>query len=608
METKKHAEKTNPIDQFGTAPQFAPPLTATSYTGTLLKERYLIEGELGRGGIGVVYLARDTKLHQRRVVIKVLLDTDESSLHTPWLKKKFEQEVEALVRIDHPGVVGVLDVGEMPDGKPFFVMQFVEGVTLRAVMERDLPSGKLDFARLAHIVRQIGLALTAAHEKGIIHRDLKPENVMVQITTEGEETIKLIDFGIASVRNSSTPTGDLGKTKVAGALPYMAPEQLRGEPEPASDTWALAVMVYEMLSGGRLPFDGETMVKLHEQQRTGPAMTLTNLRPDLPADAAQLIARTLSFAPADRPVRARDFGEALAESLLAAVPRAIPTANPGTLSAVPSAPTLLDHTDKIQFAPETTISPETISTATGAPHAASSVNATTTLPAVPRRSPWPLIALAALVIASLIAAVIWMTRPDPAVTTNQPVVNETPSRTLSYSLSVRLKKNAGGAPVEMPGEVIFSPGDELRFKLISPQDGFLYVIGEGPQPDAETGLPLYNLLFPKAQTVTAEIKANQMFYLPNETGAGLFVDKEQGAEKIWLVWSSNSVAELDSLKRWYNDKDKGAINDKADTEKVRDYLRGNLAAKPVAEKDAKQMTLKGGLSDVLIYPIELAHY
>ena len=217
---------------------------------------------------------------------------------------------------------------------------------------------------------------------------------MVQMTAEGEETIKLIDFGIASVRNSSTPTGDLGKTKVAGALPYMAPEQLRGEPEPASDTWALAVMVYEMLSGGRLPFDGETMVKLHEQQRTGPAMKLTQLRLDLSARAAELIAQTLSFAPEARPLRARDFGESLAEALLAAVPRASPTANPGTLSAVPSAPTLIDHTDQIPFAPETTISPETISTATGAPHAASSVNATTTLPEAPRRSLWPLIAVA----------------------------------------------------------------------------------------------------------------------------------------------------------------------------------------------------------------------
>ncbi|NOT59619.1 MAG: hypothetical protein HOP19_05265 [Acidobacteria bacterium] len=237
------------------------------------------------------------------------------------------------------------------------------------------------------------------------------------------------------------------------------------------------------------------------------------------------------------------------------------------------------------------------------------MNAITTLPEAPRRSPWPLVALAAIVIAGVIIAWFWWSSSNPTTTVNPPLIGDPfPPRTLSYSLSVRMKKNASGAPVEMPGEIIFSPGDELRFKLISPQDGFLYVIGEAPQPDPKTNLPLYNLLFPQGAAASAERKANQFFYLPNETGAGFFVDKEQGAEKIWLVWSSNTIAELEQLRRWYNDQDKGAINDRADTERVRDYLRGNLAAKPVAEKDAKQMTLKGGLADILIYPIELAHY
>src|SRR6185436_3393612 len=92
METKKQSEGTKPIDNFGTAPVANIPLKQTNYSGTLLKDRYLIEGELGRGGIGVVYLARDTQLMQRRVVIKVLLESSENSLHTPWFRKKFDQE------------------------------------------------------------------------------------------------------------------------------------------------------------------------------------------------------------------------------------------------------------------------------------------------------------------------------------------------------------------------------------------------------------------------------------------------------------------------------------------------------------------------------------
>src|SRR4051812_21918125 len=108
-----------------------PPEEDDPYLGTVLNSRYLIEKELGRGGIGVVYLARDKQLLSKPVVIKVLLD---KSTQNEWIRRKFNQEIEALIRIDHPGIVGVLDAGDMPDGKPYFVMQFVEGETLRTVL------------------------------------------------------------------------------------------------------------------------------------------------------------------------------------------------------------------------------------------------------------------------------------------------------------------------------------------------------------------------------------------------------------------------------------------------------------------------------------------
>src|SRR5215510_13707382 len=131
--------------------------------GHVIDERYPIERELGRGGVGAVYLARDRKLHDKRVVIKVLLD---KSLQNAWVVQKFQQEKEALARVDHPGVVGILDTGEMPDGAPYLVMQFVDGVTLRSLVQ---PEG-ISFERAAEIIRQAGRALTAAHDKGIFHR------------------------------------------------------------------------------------------------------------------------------------------------------------------------------------------------------------------------------------------------------------------------------------------------------------------------------------------------------------------------------------------------------------------------------------------------------
>ena len=170
--------------------------TATSralHEGLLLKERYRIVKELGSGGFATVYLAQDEQLVSKPVVVKVLhrLTAD------AWLLRKFQQEKEALVRIDHPGVVAVLDAGETPQNAPFLVMQFVDGVTLR----RMIHEGGMEFGRAAAIIGQIGSALQAAHDKGICHRDLKPENIMVQ-SGEPEDHVKLIDFGIAGITNS----------------------------------------------------------------------------------------------------------------------------------------------------------------------------------------------------------------------------------------------------------------------------------------------------------------------------------------------------------------------------------------------------------------------
>src|ERR1700687_202905 len=134
--------------------------------GTQLKGRYLIERELGSGGFGTVFLARDTQLHNKAVVVKILRDLRDDG----WARKKFVAECEALARINHPGVVQVLDDGETTDHQPFLVMQFVDGATLRSA----IGASGMDLGRVGRIVEQIGQALTAAHEHGVVHRDLKP--------------------------------------------------------------------------------------------------------------------------------------------------------------------------------------------------------------------------------------------------------------------------------------------------------------------------------------------------------------------------------------------------------------------------------------------------
>lgn len=291
------------------------------YQGMLVAGRYLLERELGRGGIGVVYLARDQHLLNKPVVVKILLDLVLGAEADEWVKRKFRQEVEALARIDHPGVVGVLQAGELPDGKPYLIIQYVEGSTLRSAMTAE----GMELGRVARIVRQIGHALTGAHDRGIYHRDLKPENVMLQSLGEGEEHVKLIDFGIATVKDPQAAADAAATTMFSGTPGYMAPEQLLGKPTAASDVYALGVIAHEMLTGRR-PFRPDSPYHLMELQREGVKVKPRELRPDLPERAQELILKALSFDQAERPARARTFGDELSRALLDEAAPAAPAA------------------------------------------------------------------------------------------------------------------------------------------------------------------------------------------------------------------------------------------------------------------------------------------
>jgi serine/threonine protein kinase len=289
--------------------------------GLLLDHRYLIKRKLGHGGFGVVYLASDEKMMSRPVVVKALLDT---KINHEWSVRKFKQEMEALARIDHPSIVGIFDSGQLPDGNPYIVMQFVDGVSLRTLITTE----GMPFWRAGNVIRQIGKALGAAHERGILHRDLKPENIMVQTLEDGEEQVKVIDFGVAKVKNSVV-SASTGGDQTVGTAAYMSPEQLSaGTVSPASDVYCFAVIAYEMVTGRR-PNNPDSAFQLLELQRSGVRIKPSALRPNLSEAAEAMIIKALSFNPKDRYERARDFGDALSavlldddeETQLAAVPR-----------------------------------------------------------------------------------------------------------------------------------------------------------------------------------------------------------------------------------------------------------------------------------------------
>jgi serine/threonine-protein kinase len=298
--------------------------------GMLVKDRYRIERQLGRGGFASTYLASDTQLHSRSVVLKALHDFQAED---PWARRKFRQEAEALARINHPGVVGPLDFGELPDGRPFLVMQFIDGIPLRKAID---PQG-MEFARAASILRQVGRALTAAHDQGICHRDIKPDNIMLESPATEDEQAKLIDFGIAKLADSQVTVTQT--TQIAGSMGYIPPELFNGKPyTAASDVYSFGVVAYQMLTGAR-PFKSDSQAQLIRMQLEGDCPAPRVLRPEIPVEAESCILKAIAVSPDDRYSRPRDFGDALSRSLTSLpVPKPAPAPPPPDMPTVPYVP------------------------------------------------------------------------------------------------------------------------------------------------------------------------------------------------------------------------------------------------------------------------------
>jgi serine/threonine protein kinase len=274
--------------------------------GAVLLERYLVLRQLGRGGNGIAYLAEDRQLSGKKVVIKMLYRPGRQG--ASWAAG-FRREMEALARIDHPGVVQVLDFSDGDGTQPFLVMQYVDGVTLRT----ELKAGRFSLERAAAILAQIGDALDAVHRSGVAHHDLKPENIMIQKSPNGAEIVRLIDFGIAKVEESKI-NDCTTSLMLVGTTRYMAPEQVLGKAGYTSDIYALGLVAYEVLTGC-CPYMPESAFELLDMQLDLRFMRPRKLRPDLPRKAERLIVKALGFQASSRPQAVGVFGRSLAAAL-----------------------------------------------------------------------------------------------------------------------------------------------------------------------------------------------------------------------------------------------------------------------------------------------------
>lgn len=272
-------------------------------SGQILDGRYEIVSIIASGGMGAVYRARRTHLLDE-VAIKVIRADDS----VPFVRERFMRESRAAARLRHPNVVSILDFDIDSSGSPFLVMELLNGPSLKD----EIASGRcFDVADVQQIVPQLCNALQMAHSNGIVHRDLKPANVVRHDYPGGEPVYKIVDFGIADMRESSDETRLTGAEQFVGTVAYSSPEQLRAAVvDPRSDVYSLGAVVFEMLTG-RLPFTGRDVLGIVSAQLSSPVPSLCALRADLPAWVDIVVARALAKDPAERWPTIAAFGAAM---------------------------------------------------------------------------------------------------------------------------------------------------------------------------------------------------------------------------------------------------------------------------------------------------------
>ena len=556
--------------------------------------RYEVESLLGRGGMGEVYLARDTEL-RRPVALKVVsaeLDGGHDPLH------RFEQEALAASALNHPNIMTVYEFGCV-EPLHYIASEFIDGVTLR----QRLHAGPIGVAEALDVAIQVASALSAAHAVGIIHRDIKPENLMLR----PDGYVKVLDFGIAkftshraAATDTQAATQRLFKTAtglLVGTVNYMSPEQARGlQVDPRTDIWSLGCVLYEMCAA-RPPFGGATSgdVLVSVLDREPPE--LAQVSEDVPVELSSVVAKALRKDRAERYANADEFGRELKS-----LKRRLET---GELPA---------------RAPQAAAPPATeLQSAAGAelPAYAETVTRIAVRPtdgADVKKRKRPL-AIALVAAALLLAVGVWAyTRrattqegKAEAPADSKVVVPAAPERALAYSLTVQ--KYREGKPFEQPfdlgGEILFEKDYRVRLNVRSWQDGHLYILNERPTTQ---GGAAFNVLFPSptANGGSSFITTDTKVRIPGESWFSF--DAEEGTETVWLVWSLEEKPELEALKRYANPTDRGEVAD-AELPALQRFLKIHAAAPPeVSKGEGGRETIVRVRGDLLAHALKLQHH
>jgi len=332
------------------------------WIGRVVDRRYRVVARLGSGGMGVVYQVEHLHLG-KKAAMKVLTPDGAAQ---PEMVRRFRNEAQAVSKLDHPNIVQTFDFGQC-DGALYLVMEYINGDDLSALIRRE---GPWSFARAARLFMQVCDGLVEAHEAGIVHRDLKPENLMVVKRRDGAEHIKILDFGLAKLRERATDPGRSSVSsggQVIGTPYYMAPEQVRGEPLDArADLYSVGAALYRVLTGVP-PFDAPSPMSVLAKHLTDAVIPPRERAPEraLPPEADRVVLRAMEKAPSDRYASALEMRDDLERALgesggagargsWSAASSASPPPSPAELEPVPvsraDAPTVpIDDSDIVGF-------------------------------------------------------------------------------------------------------------------------------------------------------------------------------------------------------------------------------------------------------------------